>query len=397
MSKIGSSGKPPVPQQAQEIQQSNQTQNAQSPSADALATNPVPAAAESAAALAQSQINEQRVGLDAKKKGFFDSLKDEASRKAGNLGVLGQFAAGQIGETASALGGAAISKATGKTVAISQIEKQYGKAVAADFKVARESVKKELKALEHQQKTAKGHYLSPDDGERLKRLQLVNTAFKNEPIVIAREIAANLNDPAYQYMGPTQFVSMEVVTRQALASNEAERGRRAGMTGPLSYGLSTMERVALYGYTTKEYVVINGGLRQGNLNPQLQAYVGHINRGMERLDSFKPRDGQNLYRGATWASMPQFVKDQYKAGGQLRDLAFTSTSTDQTAAFSAGDVKMTISGAVGKGKVAPFSAFPGEGEVLFPPGTLFDVIQNTVPDERLGGKTSPKAWDIRVR
>jgi hypothetical protein len=386
MSKIGSSGKPQGPQQTPQIQPP-ETQNVQNAPADISATNPTPAAAGSAAAHAHSQIEEQRIAMDAKKKGFFGSLKDNAARKAG-----------KIGDTASALGGAAIDKATGKTVAISQIEKQHGKAVAADFQVARESVKREIKELEKKQKAAEGNYLSPDDQEKLQRLQLVKKALKNEPMAIAREIAAHRNDLAYQYMGPTQFVSMEVVTRNALSANEKMRGALAGMSGPLPYGLTTMERVAIYGYTTKEYTAINSGLRRNNLTQQLQTYVGHINAGLAKLDTFQPKPGQNLYRGATWADMPQFVKDQYRPGGQLQDLAFTSTSTDQTAAFSAGDVKMTISNVAGKtGKIIPFSAFPGEGEVLFTPGTIFDVVQNTLPDPRVGGNPSPKAWDIRVR
>src|SRR5262245_51712652 len=121
MSKIGSSGRPQGPHQ---IQQPEQPQTSNSNPADATATNPAPAAAGGAAAHAQSQIDEQRVAIEAKKKGFLGSLKDDLARKAGNLGVIGQFAAGQVAESASALGDAAVNKAKGKTVVISQIEKK---------------------------------------------------------------------------------------------------------------------------------------------------------------------------------------------------------------------------------------------------------------------------------
>ena len=268
-----------------------------------------------------------------------------------------------------------VDKAKGEDAVVGNIKDAYGKAVAKDFKTARSSAKQELDALKQKQAQSKTGYLDKNDKEKLERLERLNQAFEKEPMHIAEEMSKHQDDPTYRFMGPAKFASLEVTTRDLVQASEKANGK--------SYKLSTMERVSIYGYTTQDFSDVNDKLRTGKLKeyPQYQSYVGHINSGLAKLDSF---NGDKLYRGVRFAGLPEDVKKQYKPQGRLQDLAFTSTSSNSEAAFSGYDLKLTITNAGGKGgKILPFSAHAGEKEVLFPPGTQFEVLARTPMDVRL--------------
>jgi len=267
--------------------------------------------------------------------------------------------------TASA--GALSDKVKYGSVQVADIKKQFGKEVAADFKTAKEETESEIKKLEKKQ--SKGERLEINEANKLDRLKILSESFKSEPMTIARAIHENRSDPAYQVLGPTHFAGMEVVTRKRLEAK-----------GKGDYGLTTMERVCMYGYTTKDYAVLNPALRKaqgGDIpDPNLKTYANHIKSGMSKLPDYAPVPGKDplLYRGMMKDKLPDHVKAELKAGGKLNDFAFVSTSVNRDAASSAGDIQLNIQGYGGKGaKLLPFSAFDGEGEVLFPPGTQFDL------------------------
>ncbi|NUS45148.1 MAG: hypothetical protein HOQ24_15845, partial [Mycobacteriaceae bacterium] len=67
------------------------------------------------------------------------------------------------------------------------------------------------------------------------------------------------------------------------------------------------------------------------------------------------------------ADLPAMI-DRYRKGQVVVEPAFTSASTKP----QAGNVVFVISSKSGR-DISPFSAFEGEGEVLFRPGTAFKV------------------------
>ena len=298
-----------------------------------------------------------------------DQLKqkgEDASRGLGNLGIVAGHAGEKVGGLMSASAGAVADKVKFGSSTVADIQKQYGKEVDADLKQARKETKSEIESLEKKQ--SKGR-LEVNEAGKLDRLKILQDSFEKEPMAIARAIHENRHDPAYQVMGPTHFAGMEAVTRKRLEAK-----------GQGNYGMTTMERVCIYGYTTKDYTVLNPALRDAKgaplTDPKLKAYADHINSGLAKLPDYAPAPGKDplVYRGMMSDKLPQFVKDQIKPGGVLKDFAFVSTSVDRTAAASAGDIQLNIGGFAGKGgKLLPFSAFEGEGEVLFPPGTQFNL------------------------
>jgi hypothetical protein len=414
MSKIGSSGKPSPPPRPSTPAPSTpvgksgaQDQSAKSTSSDSPNIKPADIKpglktrrTSASEAHAQSSKGEKAQGEVSKQKELFQDVKregeniaiigkqvagkvgqqasaaaDKIGEQAGRVGEKASAAAGKIGEKASvAAKGLFDQFKSGDAKALAMVQKAFPENVAQDFKTTQEYAKKEL--ADHEKEIAKakskGEAITQPQEEKLDRLQRLNQALKDEPIRIAKNIKDHRGDPAYQFMGPGKFSSFEVMTRQLVAENEKARGK--------SYDLEPMERVAIYGYTTSDYGAINSALRSpvGVQDPQLKAYKSHIEDGLKKLDYFDPQQGQKLYRGMN--SSPQ-ITPYLKKGGVLSDAAFVSTSMKYEAI--PGDVKMTISAPPNKGRILPFSASPGEGEVLFPPGTQLTFTDKKGMDPKL--------------
>jgi ADP-ribosyltransferase exoenzyme len=425
MSKIGSSGRPsPPPRPSTQApntpvgKSGAQDQSAKSTSSDSPNIKPADIKpglktrrTSASEAHAQSSKGEKAQGEVSKQKELFQDVKREgeniaiiskqvagkvgqqASVTAGKIGEQASAAAdkigeqaGRVGEKASAAAGKIGEKASvaakglfdqfksGDAKALAMVQKAFPEDVAQDFKTTQEYAKKKLASHEKEiaKAKSKGEAITQPQEEKLDRLQRLNQALKDEPIRIAKNIEDHRGDPAYQFMGPGKFSSFEVMTRQLVAENEKARGK--------SYDLKPMERVAIYGYTTSDYGAINSALRSpgGVQDPQLKAYKSHIEDGLKKLDYFDPQQGQKLYRGMN--SSPQ-ITPYLKKDGVLSDAAFVSTSMKYEAI--PGDVKMTISAPPNKGRILPFSASPGEGEVLFLPGTQLTFTDKKGMDPKL--------------
>jgi uncharacterized Zn-binding protein involved in type VI secretion len=145
---------------------------------------------------------------------------------------------------------------------------------------------------------------------------------------------------------------------------------KAADSGFDTSNLSDDEIGAIHGYTTNEgYEQLNPALRgQEPMTPETQAYADHVSSGLDKLD---PYVGQT-YRGT---DLPESVAAQYVPGNVVSDPAFVSTDTN--AGFGGKQYQMTIDGTNGR-DIAGLSKYSQtESEVLFKPGTQFEVLDRT--------------------
>ncbi|WP_437889020.1 PAAR domain-containing protein [Phytobacter sp. V91] len=159
---------------------------------------------------------------------------------------------------------------------------------------------------------------------------------------------------------------------EATATRWTQKGRElADMYNPkLSERLSDDEVGALYGYTTNPgYTEANMALRgQIEMTPQRQAYIDHINQGLDKLPVFK---GETL-RGT---DLPPDILAKNQVGEIVSDPAFMSS--DRVKPFE-GPTQITIEGTSGR-QIDFLSHYKmnNETEVLFKPGTKFEVLERT--------------------
>lgn len=158
---------------------------------------------------------------------------------------------------------------------------------------------------------------------------------------------------------------------EAVGSDKAQywtsKGREiANLKSPSRAALLSDDQIgALYGYTTNEgYQAINPALRGlTEMTPQLQAFADHATEGLSKLPAFT---GAQTFRGT---SLPASVLANNQMGAVVSDAAFFSTSA-QTG-FS-GPVQITARGVSGR-DISFLSGYE-EAEVLFAPGTRFEVL-----------------------
>lgn len=173
-------------------------------------------------------------------------------------------------------------------------------------------------------------------------------------------------------------MSLSEAVGKDLANTWVTKGRQLAEQGDkrLSSLLTDDEVGALYGYTTNEgYPMVNNALRgQTELTPEIQAFADHATSALDKLPSYEGL----TYRGAT---LPENVLMENQVGSIVSDPAFMST--DQKVPFS-GDTTITINGKTGK-PIDFLSEYKGtETEVLFKPGTKFEVVERV----DAGGKTA---------
>jgi hypothetical protein len=135
--------------------------------------------------------------------------------------------------------------------------------------------------------------------------------------------------------------------------------------------IPTEDLVAVRGYTSSDYSLLNEALRSGDPAQvaQVDAYVKCASSGLEQLPS---------YNGLTVRGV-DLTADQaagYVPGTNITEQAFTSTTANPATAFS-GNTTMTFKSVTGS-DVSGLSNYPAEHEVLFPPGTQFKVLDNVV-------------------
>lgn len=124
---------------------------------------------------------------------------------------------------------------------------------------------------------------------------------------------------------------------------------------------------SLRDYTGPHYVEINEALRgQRPMTPELQDQIDAATRALDRL----PDHPGTVWRGENAPANADYL-DAYQPGQIVTNRSFTSA--DQDAAFP-GNVQYTIESSHGKG-IQHLSQYAStENEVLFRPGTQFEVL-----------------------
>ncbi|WP_243055716.1 MULTISPECIES: DUF6861 domain-containing protein [Pseudomonas] len=195
------------------------------------------------------------------------------------------------------------------------------------------------------------------DPTPLKKPELPEPLRRPEPAPAAKPVAK-----------PTVMSLRDAVGKQT-ADRWTETGRRiADIADPKRSAMLTDDQIgALHGYTTNEgYQWINPALRgQTPFTPQMEAFVAHANEGLAKLPSYTLGD---TFRGTR---LPSDILSRMQVGLPTSDAAFLSTSADPALAFN-GNVKMTLQGITGKD--ISFLSGHKEAEVLFAPGTRFNVV-----------------------
>ncbi|MFE9577856.1 ADP-ribosyltransferase [Nocardia sp. NPDC006044] len=137
--------------------------------------------------------------------------------------------------------------------------------------------------------------------------------------------------------------------------------------------LDDVDRAALWEYTGPEAEVLNYMLRHepGNLNRAQQLRVEEITKALDKLPD---------YQGTVTRRVNLDADDlaRYTDGKSITEPAFTSSSRHPDAAFNR-PVEFQIYSEHGK-SVEQFARKPEELEVLFRPGTTFDVLKQHPPD-----------------
>jgi hypothetical protein len=149
----------------------------------------------------------------------------------------------------------------------------------------------------------------------------------------------------------------------------ADGGDHQSPTGPLhSDDLS-----ALADYTGPGHRELNDALRSNAVDASQHARIEAIKSALQKL----PPYAGPVIRGT---DLPAEVIARYRPGEVITEDAFLSTTTNPGVARSpafAGNVEFRILSNTGR-DISSFSVFPGEQEVLFPPGTNFVVVSKTV-------------------
>lgn len=137
---------------------------------------------------------------------------------------------------------------------------------------------------------------------------------------------------------------------------------------------------AMDDYTGLGYRDLNDALRGNAVEASHLARIEAIKNALQKLPPYRGP----VVRGT---DLPPEVLAEYRPGEVITEKAFLSTSTNPAVARStafSGNVEFRIFSNTGR-DISSVSLFPGEGEVLFPPGSRFYVAGKTV--DPLTGKT----------
>lgn len=189
----------------------------------------------------------------------------------------------------------------------------------------------------------------------------------------------------------------------ALKKENLETGAEKILSSPIALkamkdnNLTLTEAVSIFMYTTGDYSSINAQLRTDHVSADVRAVSDQCISGMAKL----PAHDDTVTR---LVNLPPRIADQHQEGATIEYEAFTSTSMkpngDET--FN-GNMFMLLEPKVGSsGKdVSVFSNLPDEQEVLFPPGTKFQVLERTEPKDAspmdvMMGMAKPHSGKINV-
>lgn len=148
------------------------------------------------------------------------------------------------------------------------------------------------------------------------------------------------------------------------------------------YGMRTNELMALRGYTFGVDGYVNQTMRPWMAQSTIpnKTTMSPYAKSMASALQYMPKYAGSTYRGCP---MPPGLADTYKVGAKFADPAFVSTTLSFDVAYNfswpdwdSDDVScmFIIKSKTGR-NIAPFSIFPGEAEILFPPGASFKVTE----------------------
>jgi RHS repeat-associated protein len=133
--------------------------------------------------------------------------------------------------------------------------------------------------------------------------------------------------------------------------------------------LTDDEYLAIRGYTSNLYGDINPALRRGDAG-EWSPLVKNAESGMDKMAKNGHAHEGAAKRGATFTDAQ--IAELFPEGGTFKDPAFLSSSSKTDQAFP-GNTTIEIASRKGV-KVQSLSEFAHESEVLFPPGTEFQVV-----------------------
>lgn len=206
----------------------------------------------------------------------------------------------------------------------------------------------------------------------------------------ARSLTDDLANAGYRSSDATraQFRDMFVNTfGQARYDDYVRAAEQLKASNPQYANIPTDDLVALRGYTDdvvnpatglRDYQAMNQALRGGD-PAQLAQYDAYIRSATSALNQLPPNPG-TVFRGA---NLPPDVLANYRVGETVTERAFTSTSSDPAQSFPG--TQFVINSTSGR-NVAGASAIPSESEILFRPGTQFEVLRVDV-DAATGVRT----------
>jgi hypothetical protein len=154
------------------------------------------------------------------------------------------------------------------------------------------------------------------------------------------------------------------VLRQLRKKHKKRKRRFSGLTGK--------ENTAVRQYTTCSYRKINGQLRRGTrLTQEVKTQVRLILSAMTKRERLPVHRG-TVYRGSR---LPPYLMDNLRPGATFCDRGFMSTTKIEKVAFSSmeGAVKFEIESKTGV-DISKISSQKHEAEVLFRPGTKFEIV-----------------------
>jgi hypothetical protein len=137
------------------------------------------------------------------------------------------------------------------------------------------------------------------------------------------------------------------------------------------HGLSEEETASILLYTASYYIQINSQLRKQSITDDYKPVIYLAASALRKL----PRFAGKVFRGTRLTpEIKNKYLDAFKTKQPVQELAFTSTTKDLTTFFEfSGNTTYVIESSTGT-EVEAFSQRPSEKEVLFAPGTWFQVV-----------------------
>jgi hypothetical protein len=194
---------------------------------------------------------------------------------------------------------------------------------------------------------------------------------------ISRE-AAGMNRGAARFVREVRHgaetvdeASAGLVSRSGLAGENSGPHRESVSPAeprPAAAAITRRDREVIHEITrgNGNYWRINRGLRAGDLTAEEQVFVRDLRAALAKLRN---------YRGKVFREVQLSAEEvaRYQRGSIVTEPAFTSASRGRRSILG-GNTRFTIRSSTGK-SVSRYSAKPHEKEVLFAPGTSFEVVR----------------------